>query len=215
MADSSDRDLHLNTLHRFSKHSEKLVLEVHGHCEIPAGCGGVVLRWRNPDAGLPVAISLATSGRVSVFLDGVQLKTGRSELSFADHVLAVHVREIAAAAPALFALATTPDSPNSAFRDEALPELSSAADGSWLATAHAPPPKSWHQRDFDSSRWSRLRAGAIPEDLPDGTRRRYERMRDRGAEVLALPQGAAEVWIRKTFTIDREYAAEVEQRGRD
>jgi sulfatase modifying factor 1 len=28
------------------------VLEAHSHCEVPAGCGGVVLQWRNPSAGL-------------------------------------------------------------------------------------------------------------------------------------------------------------------
>ena len=41
----------LNSVDRFRKKSERLVLEEHGHCEVPAGCGGVVLRWRTePEA---------------------------------------------------------------------------------------------------------------------------------------------------------------------
>ena len=53
----SDRDdLRLNELQRYRKTSSRLALEVHSHCEVPAGCGGVVLRWRRP--GAPVGISL-------------------------------------------------------------------------------------------------------------------------------------------------------------
>jgi hypothetical protein len=43
----------LNSLDRFRKHPGQLVLEEHGHCEVPAGCGGVVLRWRNPNPSPP------------------------------------------------------------------------------------------------------------------------------------------------------------------
>lgn len=45
----------LNSIDRFRKRPQRFVLEEHGHCEIPAGCGGVVLRWRNPQAAVPDA----------------------------------------------------------------------------------------------------------------------------------------------------------------
>lgn len=52
-----DRELKLNSISRFSKQSPRLVLEEHGHCEVPAGCGGVVLRWRGADD--PIALKLS------------------------------------------------------------------------------------------------------------------------------------------------------------
>ena len=42
-----DRQLRINTLSRYRGRPPRLVLEEHNHCEVPAGCGGVVLRWRN------------------------------------------------------------------------------------------------------------------------------------------------------------------------
>jgi hypothetical protein len=38
------KDLRLNSLSRYTKRSPEYVLEEHSHCEVPAGCGGVVLR---------------------------------------------------------------------------------------------------------------------------------------------------------------------------
>ena len=52
-----DRELKLNSISRSSKQSPRLVLEEHGHCEVPAGCGGVVLRWRGHDDPIPVKLS--------------------------------------------------------------------------------------------------------------------------------------------------------------
>src|SRR5687768_6072864 len=55
-ASVSDHDLKLNGLSRYAKESPRLVLEEYGHCEVPAGCGGVVLRWRNPDQPIPMVV---------------------------------------------------------------------------------------------------------------------------------------------------------------
>jgi hypothetical protein len=41
----------LNSLDRFRKQPGRLVLEEHSHCQVPAGCGGGVLRRRNPQEG--------------------------------------------------------------------------------------------------------------------------------------------------------------------
>ena len=79
----ADDELRLNTVERFSKHSTRLVLEEHGHCEVPAGCGGVVLQWRDPQAGLPVIVGLIGSvGRGEVFVDGEALSQQRVVLSY-------------------------------------------------------------------------------------------------------------------------------------
>ena len=49
----------LNSLERFRKRSPRLLLEQYDSCEVPAGCGGVVLRWRDPHAARPVVVSAA------------------------------------------------------------------------------------------------------------------------------------------------------------
>ncbi len=53
-----DRELRLNSIDRYVKRSPHFVLEEHGHCEVPAGCGGVVLRWLNPATTVPVRLEL-------------------------------------------------------------------------------------------------------------------------------------------------------------
>ena len=63
-------DKKLNSLERFRKQSPRLVLEEHSHCEVPAGCGGVVLRWRNPLAGLPLLVHFYAPGKSTLYLDG-------------------------------------------------------------------------------------------------------------------------------------------------
>ena len=46
------------------------MLEEYSHCEVPAGCGGVVLRWRDPEAGIPLRVSIASFGEAALFVDG-------------------------------------------------------------------------------------------------------------------------------------------------
>ena len=76
MADDDDADaadaeaLRINKLHRFAKHSPRLVLHEYSHCEVPAGCGGVVLRWLDPATGRPCVIELGSVDlRACVWLD--------------------------------------------------------------------------------------------------------------------------------------------------
>src|SRR5206468_12707267 len=84
----------LNSLDRFRKKPERLVLEEHGHCEVPAGCGGVVLRWRNPRARVPVVIRLYTPVPAAAFIDGRELTVSRVDLSPGPHVFAVRLDDI-------------------------------------------------------------------------------------------------------------------------
>ena len=87
------RELKLNSLSRYSKKSPQFVLEEHGHCEVPAGCGGVVLRWTNPHRAIPVELWLVTSGKVSLYLDGTALAAGRPMLEYGEHVLALRISD--------------------------------------------------------------------------------------------------------------------------
>lgn len=87
-------DLRLNTLHRFTKHSERLVLEEYSHCEVPAGCGGVVLRWRDPSTGLPLSVLFISLGRSELWVDGQLSASSRVDLTPGAHTLALRVTQL-------------------------------------------------------------------------------------------------------------------------
>jgi len=88
---TDDDDLKINTLHRFAKHSARLVLHEYSHCEVPAGCGGVVLRWMDPARGRPVTVRVAKG---DVWIDGVELEVSHTQLVPGMHLLAVHGRDV-------------------------------------------------------------------------------------------------------------------------
>src|SRR6185369_11216255 len=77
----------LNSLHRFSKHS-KLVLEAHSHCEVPAGCGGAVLQWSDPEKGAPHRLSEHGSLRLTAtYIDGKKIESSSVRLKPGPHLL--------------------------------------------------------------------------------------------------------------------------------
>src|SRR5213075_3290995 len=85
------RDLKLNPL-RYTKQSSSLVLEQHSHCEVPAGCGGVVLRWRDP-TNIPLEVDLYLEGKASFAIDGVPTKSSRPLVAIGAHVLSFAVEK--------------------------------------------------------------------------------------------------------------------------
>src|SRR5712664_4668459 len=85
------RDLKLNSISRYSKNSQLFVLEEHGHCEVPAGWGGVVLRWTNPNRALPAELWIATVGKATFYLDGKSPSSGRPMIEYGRHVLGFHL----------------------------------------------------------------------------------------------------------------------------
>src|SRR5262245_59385715 len=81
-------DQKLNSLDRFRKQSDRLVLEEHSHCEVPAGCGGVVLRWRNPFAALPLLVYLYSPGKTELSLDGTPVVRTGNDVAPGEHLFA-------------------------------------------------------------------------------------------------------------------------------
>ncbi len=80
MAD--DKGLNLNNLDRYTKLSPRFVLEEYSHCEVPAGCGGIVLRWRNPEVGIPIEFWHYTPGKHLAFPKNRNRSYSVSETSF-------------------------------------------------------------------------------------------------------------------------------------
>lgn len=206
MAGDDEEALRLNTLHRFSKHSPRLLLQEYSHCEVPAGCGGVVLRWIEREGGLPAILRMAALGPIRCWLDERELISSTVELHAGEHVLALEVTELPRA-----------NTPIAARLDVNLPNnsttlLRSAEDSRWWLTATSPS-IGWSGLGYDAAAEGWVRALAHPDhepELPQDQRWRWssltrEPYADRphlpaAARPLALPNTRA--WLRCEFTLD-------------
>jgi hypothetical protein len=220
---AQSEDLRLNTLHRFSKHSERLLLQEYSHCEVPAGCGGVVLRWIEREHGLPVILRMAALGPIRCWLDERELVSSTATLQAGEHVLALEVTELPRA-----------NTPIAVRLDVNLPNdsatlLRSAADSRWWV-ALAEPLEDWRRLGHDPAAregWSRALAHPDHEsELPQDQRWRWSSLTrephaDRpelpaAAVPLALPSTRA--WLRCVFTLDAttvaRHLADAEARAR-
>ena len=190
---TEDDDLRINTLHRFAKHSPRLVLQEYSHCEVPAGCGGVVLRWIDPAHGAPVSISLvALNSTAETWLDGTPLEISRAILSAGSHVIAFHLRRTDAR-DAPFTLGALPETDDD--RD-----LIHAGTPRWRATEHAPV-AGWQAAAFDDAGWTAPAVARSDIGVPFDSweRRALENAEQRGQPIHVF--AAAELWVRVTFAV--------------
>jgi len=203
MSDSDEDRLRINTLHRFAKRSSRLVLQEYSHCEVPAGCGGYVFRWRDPAAGLPVVVHVACHAEASLWIDGKPRPGTHTAIPFGECVLALHLRRVKQ--PAVLALVITLDHPERSDDDGDQTVLASAGSVRWRATV-TPPDETWTGGDFDDGDWSPLAAAELDEQVTHGESWRYEYVVGMGAEALRLP--GEEVWIRARFLADATLVAD-------
>ncbi|RAY17148.1 hypothetical protein DPM19_03040 [Actinomadura craniellae] len=204
-----DRELKLNSLSRYSKDSPLFILEEHGHCEVPAGCGGVVLRWRNPRAGVPFTMWLHTAGDCAFRLDGAEPPSSRPVVSYGEHVLAFTLSGVDPDFMVLmFAGGHRPEERRNVRRSRPDPvetTIVSAADGSWRYSLAEPADDTWMHAGFDDSGWSPM----VPQEErppPDEQGRdrdayRVGRLAEFGAAGLGVAGRGERIWVRKAFTI--------------
>jgi hypothetical protein len=208
----------LNSLERFRKRSERLVLEEHSHCEVPAGCGGVVLRWRTPE-GLAYRLhtTVYSPFTIACGVDGAETESTRTILTRGRHVLTLTITD-ADPTGGLFLFAAVygdyaPRPHLPADLGARVPRLLSADDGTWKYAVDDPPPE-WTSPTFDDSAWPAL---VLAEPLPEPARNSighwsYQRCVEMGAVCLRLPPGAATglttIDVRKTFDIVAPFGAE-------
>jgi len=201
-------ELKLNSISRFSKASSYLHLEEHGHCEVPAGCGGVVLRWYNPTQAVAVLFMIYAPTPARVFLNGVQPASARPLVPLGNVVLAIEFDAVVSG-QALFRLAGG-HSKGFDFSEQSTCVVRSVPDGSWRFSV-TPPPEGWMSPEFDDGTWSALIERPLDPPKPDDYRglHAHERVSRFGASPLGLPPEvtAAEVWVRKVFTNTRELNA--------
>jgi hypothetical protein len=221
----------LNSLDRFRKHPGRLVLEEHSHCEVPAGCGGVVLRWRNPHAALPVTLYLYTPVEARCWIDDTVPPSSRVELVHGSHALAIALENVDLSTGLLMCvLVHEPkrfeNSPRSEVSEPPLKVLT-RADGTWKFTLQEPEGDAWKSPAFDDRGWPALVNKPTPQlKWEDSGAYACQRCADHKAVCLGLPErrpgqnkapwwrklrgerkaadtspNPGNVWIRKSFDI--------------
>ena len=188
---TDDDDLRINTLHRFAKHSARLILHEYSHCEVPAGCGGVVLRWIDPASGAPARIDLVTPGcDGTTWLDGVEQTASTVLVRAGARVLALHLRRVKAG-PHPFVCSVRYDS-------EPEIDLVSLGPARWVATTTRPGDE-WTAHAFDDAAWTPLGPVAAGQRAPVDQRTglRLDRAAARGQPIFQLD--VDELWVRAHF----------------
>lgn len=200
-------DLKLNGLPRYRKWSRRLLLETHSSCEVPAGCGGAVLRWRDPREGFAAEASLYAMSEVwQLLLDGEPPPSGRMILPYGPRVLALRIRGMPRRGAVMFALSSSPRHRTGAGAIvEPEPALLTQPDR-WRYTTEPPDDERWlFDPGFDDSGWLPMqRTPPIPprEDgrLPWAVRR----MRKLGAQPIGFGDPHPDdAWVRCVFTLEQ------------
>lgn len=211
-----ERELKLNSLARYAKTSPLYVLEEHGHCEVPAGCGGVVLRWRDPRDGVPLRMWLWREGEGTLLLDGAMPPSARPLVSFGEHVLAFELTVASPRYAALMFAARYPPGDSDQFltssaEQDVTVRVLSAADGTWRYSTSEPASEEWLRAGFDDSGWPAMQARQErqpPEDPErDPGRYSFERLQRLGAAGLGVPDHSGRIWVRRAFAVTARSAA--------
>lgn len=228
----SERDLKLNSLSRFSKQSSRFVLEEYSHCEVPAGCGGVVLRWQKPEVPIPMTMrDFAPNGtsRNRTLNGSENLYSSKIPVSYGKHVLAIEINDFKPEYAVIFMYCQLDEDYVRILKPYGDTNILSLPDGTWRYTLDSPDPK-WQEPDFDDSGWHSLvekPTYADPRygDISSST----QRLVDKGAvplgidienpnileqlkHLLTSENVIPKLFIRKTFTII-EYVESDEEKG--
>jgi hypothetical protein len=202
------RDLKLNSLSRYTKASPTFVLEEHSHCEVPAGCGGVVLRWTDPRRAAPMALWLFTAGEAMICLDGAAPKSGRPMIEFGDHIIAFAMSGFAAKSALLVFAGVLGDGEAThtsvSRKTGATLYVLSSDDGSWKYTNDEPQDDSWMRPGYDDSNWRPMVRRALPAESEESRNSyRAKKATEFGGIPLGISRRADRVWIRKAFSLNR------------
>ncbi len=201
-------DLNLNSLSRYSKKSSRYILEAQSHCEVPAGCGGVVLRWRDPKKGIPLTFRIYAGSSYKFFLDAHPLTSARPIVPFGDHVISIIISEFDPSRMILlFSAKYEEKEDGTGYAERAAAStlhFLSAPDGSWKYSSVEPQGNSWQLPGFDDSAWAAMPAR---ERAPDFGQKwtvqsyRVEELLRMGAQGLGVVGSLPKLWIRRAFSV--------------
>jgi hypothetical protein len=159
-----EQELKLNGISRYSKRSPRLVLEEYGHCEVPAGCGGVVLRWRKPNQPVPALLSeSACNGPLAYLgLNGEDTDfDSKISVPFGQNLLTLICKPRSLQHAIIHMSVICDEQYVSALNLQGDTKLTSQADGTWKYSLEPQTNDRWQQADFDDSTWLPLIAQAL------------------------------------------------------
>ena len=194
-----DEELRLNTLHRFAKHSPKLTLEEHSHCEVPAGCGGVVMRWVDPADGVGAMVQCLATSKAQVWIDGARLDSTSVRFQPGRHVVGI---ELAADPKGLdhgLIVMVTSDGPAVDARREVF--TASTPGPGWELSGSPPPPDWCSPQPQQVAGFEPIRKLADTSLFEKPLHWRKQRLEREGARALRLPPG--QCWVRHGFEVKR------------
>jgi len=185
-------------------------LEEHSHCEVPAGCGGVVLRWLNPNQGIPLQVWLYAAGKPEFFLDGIKPASGRPLIPWGQHVWGITISEINPEY-AVFSFAAFYGGKETHIKSTGAStypvSILSAADGSWKYSLTEPDNADWATLSFDDSSWEPTIPREINPAALEKTSRdayRIRKLQELDAMPLGISQTGSKVWLRRVFDLKPE-----------
>jgi hypothetical protein len=204
---ASKKDLVINDLARFEKASERLVLEEYSSCEVPAGCGGGILRWIDPLDALPLHLRLWATGQVELFFDGAPLRSSRVDVRAGAHVAAIRVSPKKGAPPQLALAMRYSDetSPKGGFgpsRSRSIGrkiEVLSGAGATLRGTSKKPDGDAWKLPGFDDSPWGEL--SALEPFMSTDKDWHLSTVLETGARVVGPAGANGDLWVRCCFEV--------------
>jgi|LNFM01.1.fsa_nt_gb hypothetical protein len=197
MADK--RELRINTLDRYLKTSDRLLLQTYTSCEVPLGCGGAIHRWIDPAQSLPMVLFRDFGDRkATVFLDGVECSNPRVDVTPGKHVLSIEF-ESSPLSLSLRLLLAYENKSNAAEKPDPKrsPVLASKDDGRWYGTT-TPPRGAWQTAAEPVEGWVALRAFA----KPTRAKQAYLDRRIDSAASIGLSTNPGMAWVRRVFSLD-------------
>ena len=189
-------DFNINSVDRFRKRSSRLIFEQ--PAEVPAGCGGLVFRWVNPDDGLPVRFLSTCVGVREMYVNGQHVERLRTRVPFGLVILGFHIHSRNARNNFgmdylfdWFSVAATHLTVG--WNDEPMVDSLTTDTGLWLASTEYPG-DDWNSHDCSFDGWTKLEPSQMDIEQVEEKHRRRFGLND--VQPLALPD-ADEVWVRK------------------
>lgn len=185
-------EFELNSLSRFRKKSSQFVLEQYSHCEVPAGCGGAVIRWRNPLANRSVILTMYWDEAFTVQIDGHEIVKSLFDLSPGRHALTLSKDGSKIGAPKVMCVlkAHNEETRTTMYTTVSEPtfHIMSIEPQRWRFTTVPPTDHNWLLPNYDDSSWANLiKLDQTPP--PDTEDRWYEfrHCQEAGAFLLGAP----------------------------
>ncbi|MDC0741686.1 hypothetical protein [Polyangium mundeleinium] len=200
------REVQVNAVSRYEKSSGRLVLEEYSSCEVPAGCGGAILRWIDPHEALPLHLWLWTTGQADLFFDGAPFTSSRVDARAGSHVLALYVRPKEDLPPQLalsFGYSDDAKGATDPARSRSIGRKIQALSGAgavMVGSTKQPRGDGWRLPGFDDGRWQPLvrMSAATKEPKKDW---HLKQVQETGACIVGLPGHTGPLWVRCSFEL--------------